>query len=59
MLNKGHEVVWNSTWIITNTATWICTNRIEVPQQYDFPLRVRMVDISANIFSEELKNKSI
>lgn len=54
LLNKWHKVVGNSTRIFTNVATWMSTNRIKVPQQYDFPFGVRGSYITAYFFNEEL-----
>lgn len=40
LLHKRHEIVWDTTGILTNMTARMCTNWIEVSQQYDFPIRV-------------------
>lgn len=57
LLHKWHEIVWDPMGILTNIATMVRTNWIEVSQQYDFPFRVWAVYITTNFFNVELKEK--
>lgn len=57
LLDKGHQVVWNSTGVFTNVSTGMSTHWIEVPKQYDFPIWIWSVNIAANFFDEKLKGK--
>ena len=59
LLNKGHEIVWNSTRIFTNITTGMCTNWVEVSQQYNFPIRICTVDITTNFFDDKLKREKL
>lgn len=59
LLHKRHKIVWDTTRVLTNVATRMCTNRIKISQQYDFPFGVREVDITAYFFNEELKKTQL
>lgn len=55
LLNKRHKIVRDSVRILAYSPTRMCTHRVEVPQQYNFPLWIWSVYIPAYLLNYQLK----
>ena len=54
LLYLWKEIVWDVLWIFTNSTTLMRPNRIEVTESYNFPIWLRLLNISSNFFKEKL-----
>ena len=54
LLYLWQEIVWDVLWIFTNSTTLMRPNRIEVTESYNFPIWLRLLNISSNFFKEKL-----
>ena len=54
LLYLWQEIVWDVLWIFTNSTTLMNPNRIEVTESYNFPIWLRLLNISSNFFKEKL-----
>eukprot|EP00958_Prasinococcus_capsulatus_P020302 scaffold2627_cov421-Prasinococcus_capsulatus_cf.AAC.4 len=55
LLDEGHQIVWYALGILSYPARRVRSDRVEVPQQHNVPLRIRGANISQNLLDEELR----
>ena len=49
-----HQVVWDSMWLFLDVPTWLSTNRVEVPDQYELPIISRKLEVMADVLDDNL-----
>lgn len=59
LLDIRHEVIRDSLWILTDSATLMRSHGVEVPQQNNPPFWFRCVDVSSYFFKKELHNRKV
>lgn len=59
LLDIRHEVIRDSLWILTDSATLMRSHGVEVPQQNNPPFWFRCVDISSYFFKKQLHNRKV
>lgn len=54
LLNEGHQIVRIPQRILPNVTAWMRAYWIEISQEYNLPLWIRMMLITQNVFVHKL-----
>mmetsp|Transcript_26906 Transcript_26906/g.43159 ORF Transcript_26906/g.43159 Transcript_26906/m.43159 type:complete len:237 (-) Transcript_26906:59-769(-) len=55
LLHKGHEVVGNRVWALTNPSTWVRADGVEVPEDRHALLLVGLLVVPHDLLNHELR----